>query len=469
MGEGYEKYLEGDYDEGKEEEQREEDLAQAKAARATIEVTKIRLKNQLIGEEAQKKGMLRNRPGDLEEFYKDYVNREEEYLVDGAVLQCDQATWDDFPVPGGDPVVLEGDFDKAQKPRTTLRAYENPISDNGLIFATVSDTIKDINIIPFKCNCKIEADREAEIEAIKADKSCSRHGVCRHLMKLNSEWENVSLGGNSYLSKRDISGSIQVPNNYLQQVRYGIVENSSIAVEKEGLNMCSILFCKHGGIITPVNSGQNKFQEENGDLPEVDPTDPESVRKFIWAFFRKEGFSEYAVAGIIGNVYQETHGTFDPGVTKGTSRYGLFQWGGGRENELLDRGEEYEKQMGLPKGEGWKDVQLQCEYALDEYYMRTEGDYGWTSNRFNPKDRTMLLNSKINWDEEKAFVGTKDQFENAQSATDAALVWALSFERCVGEKSPQPEGKYSVFVDLQGLKDRITEAEKAYDDFANEY
>ena len=45
MGEGYEKYLEGNYDAGKEEEQRAEDLAQAKAARATIEATKIRLKN----------------------------------------------------------------------------------------------------------------------------------------------------------------------------------------------------------------------------------------------------------------------------------------------------------------------------------------------------------------------------------------------------------------------------------------
>lgn len=50
-----------------------------------------------------------------------------------------------------------------------------------------------------------------------------------------------------------------MPDNYLQQVRYGIVENSSIAVEKEGLNMCSILFCKHGGIITPVNSGQKEI------------------------------------------------------------------------------------------------------------------------------------------------------------------------------------------------------------------
>lgn len=124
----------------------------------------------------------------------------------------------------------------------------------------------------------------------------------------------------------------------------------------------------------------------------------------------------------------------------------------GREKELLARGEEYEKQMGLPKGEGWKDVQLQ-----------------WTSNRFDPEDRIIFSNSKINWDEEKVFVGTKDQFENAQSATDAALVWVLSFERCIEEEGSYPEGEHTVYKNLQGLESRIKEAEKAYDDFANNY
>lgn len=115
---------------------------------------------------------------------------------------------------------------------------------------------------------EIEADRESEIEAIKADKNCAKHGVCRHLMQLNPEWENISLEGSSYLSKKDISASIQVPDDYLQQVRYGIVENSSIAVKKEGLNMLSILFCKHGGIITPVDSGQiiTKFTMKNLEI-----------------------------------------------------------------------------------------------------------------------------------------------------------------------------------------------------------
>ena len=260
---GFGDYLERNYDAGREEEQVQADRMRAQEIEAQIEEEKNRLKSQAINKVVKKKGMSVGRSGKIEEFYNEYVNMQEEYLVDGAILQCNQATWDDFPVPGGNPIVLEGNFNKKKKPRTTLCVNENPISSNGLIFATVGDTIKDINIIPFKCNCKIEADRESEIEKIKNDERCSEHGVCRHLMQLNSEWENVSLEGSSYLSKRDISGSLQIDNYYLQQVRYGIVENPSIAVEKEGLNMLSILFCKHGGIITAVYSGQTNNGEDD--------------------------------------------------------------------------------------------------------------------------------------------------------------------------------------------------------------
>lgn len=224
---GYGDYLERNYDVGREEEQVKEDIIRAQEIEAEIEEKKSQMKNRAIEQVAKEKGILEVDTDNEDSLYNEYVN-------------------------------MEGDFNKQKIPHTTLHAYENPISDNGLIFATVGDTIKDINIIPFKCKCKIEADRESEINAIKADKSCARHGVCRHLMQLNPEWENVSFDGGSYLSKTDISGSVQVPDNYLQQVRYGIVKNSSIAVEKEGINMCSILFCKHGGIITPVNSGQKR-------------------------------------------------------------------------------------------------------------------------------------------------------------------------------------------------------------------
>lgn len=332
---GFGDYLERNYDAGREEEQVKEDLVQAKEINAEVKKVENRMRSQLINEAVKEKGISVVSSKEIEEIYNEYVNKEEEYLVDGAVLQCNQATWDDFPVPGGDPVVLEGDFHKAQKPRTTLCVNENPISSNGLIFATVSDAIKDINIIPFKCNCKIEADREAEIEAIKADKSCARHGVCRHLMQLNPEWENISLDGGSYLSKVDISGSVQVPDNYLQQVRYGIVENSSIAVAKEGLNMCSILFCKHGGIITPVNSGQKKV---NSTVVFAAPytywkdplkdKQPKMNAEYIYSYLSACGWTVEAICGLLGNISRECK--LNPGAWQDMNNaglgYGIVQW-----------------------------------------------------------------------------------------------------------------------------------------------
>lgn len=40
---------------------------------------------------------------------------------------------------------------------------------NGLRYATVKDTIKNVNIIVPKCNCRLAADREKEEERIRND------------------------------------------------------------------------------------------------------------------------------------------------------------------------------------------------------------------------------------------------------------------------------------------------------------
>lgn len=332
---GFEKYLEGNYDVGRTQEQVNKDVIRAKEIEAQIEEEKNRLRSQAINQVAKEKGISEVSDDKIEEFYNEYVNKEEEYLVDGAILQCNQATWDDFPVPGDEPVVLEGDIYKAQKPHTTLRAYENPIYSNGLIFATVGDTIKGTNIIPFKCNCKIEANRESEIEKIKSDERCSKHGVCRHLMQLNSEWENVDLEESSYFSKMDISGSVQVPNNYLQQVRYGIVEDPSIAVEKAGINMCSILFCKHGGIITPVHSGQRRINSTivfaapctSGNNPLSDDQKRMNA-EYIYSYLSACGWTTEAICGLLGNINNESG--YNPGIwqkmNNDSKGYGIVQW-----------------------------------------------------------------------------------------------------------------------------------------------
>ncbi|MCM1251962.1 MAG: hypothetical protein NC321_04010 [Clostridium sp.] len=186
-----------------------------------------------------------------------------EYLVDGAVLTCNQATTEAFEMDGEEPIPLEKkaketseQFDN--RTHTVLRVSENPISANGRVYATVSDTVKDGNIIPFRCHCKIKADREIERKWIKGDPDCSKYGVCRHLMRLNTEWENYPID-NDYLSLGEIDRHDPISDSYLQAVRSGAVEDTNLVSTKAGITMTSILFCKHGGLITPVDSGQEIF------------------------------------------------------------------------------------------------------------------------------------------------------------------------------------------------------------------
>ncbi len=130
---------------------------------------------------------------------KAYVEEDkyQQYLVDGAVLRCNQAMTEDFDYNGG-TVVLENKADEVCN--IVLDVHENPISggtasDNTMIinghrYATVTDTLQGFNINPPKCNCRLAADRISEHEKIRADGDRNKNGVCTHLMWLNREWDN---------------------------------------------------------------------------------------------------------------------------------------------------------------------------------------------------------------------------------------------------------------------------------------
>lgn len=262
-----------------------------------------------------------------------------------------------------------------------------------------------------------------------------KEGTCKYLMKLEEEWENYELA-KEFFSFTDFETG-----------------------EKPGITMTSMLFCKHGGFIYPITSGQvvtdNVIAEEVDEkqsLAEPDPSNPQAVKEYMWNFFRDAGFSEYAVAGILGNVYAETE--FDPRKVNSSGYYGLFQCGGGREKELFERGREYAEKMNLPEDEGWKKAHIQCEYALDEYYKRTKENSGWVNNRLKLEDGSMI-------------VGTKENFENAQSASEAALIWALSFERCiVAETKQKAEDGQVFYTEIQHKDKRLDKADEIYEEFA---
>ena len=163
-------------------------------------------------------------------------------LSTGYILTCDQATVKDFILPNRQVVFLCDR--KLSRMQGELEVDENPVSSNGLCYATVQDTIKDYNVTEFQCNCKQSQITREEMISILKDKRRYKFGVCRHLMKLEERWSNMPMKERSYLEQTDIYPTSDGPI-------LDFAERKS-----QGITMTSVLFCKQGGIIYPITSGQ---------------------------------------------------------------------------------------------------------------------------------------------------------------------------------------------------------------------
>lgn len=77
----------------------------------------------------------------------------------------------------------------------------------------------------------------------------------------------------------------------------------------------------------------------------------------VWNYFKNKGLNDKAIAGIMGNIQQES-GFNSSAVNKSSGASGIFQWLGGRKNGLQD----YAKSV----GKSWSDLQVQLDYAWKE-------------------------------------------------------------------------------------------------------
>jgi len=179
-----------------------------------------------------------------EEFYKSYQKLEAEYLVEGAILTCTQATDKMISVYEKETintetkeiipmVIYEGNESDTETP---LQNVENSAHDsNDSRYATVSDTKKLHNIFPFR-NCKLSNASVSNREKIRANSTaCQKYGTCYALMDLCEEWTNT-----------------------LDSMKYGKPDSDM----KSGINMKSHLGCYCGGVIYPIDSGQVEIDEE---------------------------------------------------------------------------------------------------------------------------------------------------------------------------------------------------------------
>ena len=139
-------------------------------------------------------------------------------------------------------------------------------------------------------------------------------------------------------------------------------------------------------------SKANSGEELSGD----------TTQEKVWNALRNEGFSEYAVAGVLGNIEAES-GVNPKAIEKGSGEgIGLIQWSYGRKTALIKYAES--------KNAEWSDLNIQIEFLIAE--MTGRGANGYATYQF------------IN---QRGY--TEKDWENANSPEDAATAFCWTFER----------------------------------------
>lgn len=101
-------------------------------------------------------------------------------------------------------------------------------------------------------------EQKTEIRNNIAD--CQKNGVCKYLMDLEEEWENIDFSQSMSLSYKDFEdkdATMSIGAGKVGSLGDGVRTNG----QKQGIIMTSVLFCRHGGFIYPVTSGQKNRTE----------------------------------------------------------------------------------------------------------------------------------------------------------------------------------------------------------------
>lgn len=126
-----------------------------------------------------------------------------------------------------------------------------------------------------------------------------------------------------------------------------------------------------------------------------------TIAEKTWNFLIGQGFSEIAVAGLMGNIHQESGG-FNPAIVENGGSgegIGLIQWSFGRRDQL----ENYAASL----GKHWSDVDVQLDFLLMEL---TPGGSQYANFQFIPSS-------------------AYEQWKNASTAEEAARIFSEAFER----------------------------------------
>lgn len=106
--------------------------------------------------------------------------------------------------------------------------------------------------------------------------------------------------------------------------------------------------------VNSIRNGNKTATTSSKSGSTVVSSTPETV---VWNYFKNKGLSDEAVAGLMGNIKQESNFN-SKAVNKSSGASGIFQWLGGRKTGLQD----YAKSV----GKSWTDLEVQLDYAWKE-------------------------------------------------------------------------------------------------------
>lgn len=130
-----------------------------------------------------------------------------------------------------------------------------------------------------------------------------------------------------------------------------------------------------------------------------------NIEEKVWFSLRNMGFSEYAVAGVMGNIKWESSG-FNPSAMENGGKgegIGLCQWSFDRKTSLI--------KYATSKGKTWEDENIQVEFLMGELTPGGGAD-GYASYALSSYNGYSV-----------------EMWKNANNASDAAVAFCWVFEK----------------------------------------
>lgn len=217
-------------------------------------------------------------------------------------------------------------------------------------------------------------------------------------------YNSIAAGTPTVLMGRDGSNTSKRrspfgPNNHYV-VASGFDKNGRVIIndpEMRKPRSYSADILNHVGMAVGMGSGLNR-RGRFGIAAGGGPLRVDKITQAVWGFLINNGFSEAAVAGIMGNMDAESGINPEAIQPNGDKAYGICQWAGERKNNLI--------RYASNKGCQWTDLATQLEFLLEE--LQSGGQY---------------LGSKA----EK--YKSLSEFMNATDPAQAAVDFEKSFER----------------------------------------